>query len=305
MTRATQIEPSESSPITIAKTRVVTTPRAKIDKSDTIKSRYTVQSLVVGLRIIEALAKGGGLRGVTELARDLGTTKWVVFRHLHTLCEQGFAVRDPMTEKYEVGRRLHALKDALPSRYVWVHRAREDTLRLRQEVGLTVSVATPLEDRSGVIIIDVQVGSQNVLFTLKLGAIFDFHSSAHGKVALAFGDSDLLERTIERGLRKATHRTISNPDALRREIKRVRERGWADAPEQAEVNMNALVAPVFSAQGIYEGSVGIFGSIDQIEPEPAPHLARAVVQAAQRVTDRLGGKRPERLAAQQSAPKRS
>jgi DNA-binding IclR family transcriptional regulator len=299
MTRTTQIEPSDQLPITIAKPRVTAVPRAKPDRSDTVKSRYTVQSLVVGLRIVEALAKGGGLRGVTELARDLGTTKWVIFRHLHTLCEQGFAVRDPVTEKYEVGRRLHALKDALPSRYVWVHRSREDTLRLRQEVGLTVSVATPLEDRSGVIIIDVQAGSQNVLFTLKLGAIFDFHSSAHGKVALAFGDADLLERTIERGMRKATPRTITSPDALRREIKKVRERGWADAPEQAEVNMNALVAPVFSAQGLYEGSIGIFGSIEQIQSEPAAHLVRAVVHAARCVSERLGGKRPEKLAAPQ------
>lgn len=298
MTRSTQIELVEPPPIAIAKPLAAApAPRAKHDKSDTVKSRYTVQSLVVGLRIVEALAKSGGLRGVTELARDLGTTKWVIFRHLHTLCEQGFAVRDPVTEKYEVGRRLHALKDALPSRYVWVHRAREDTLRLRQEVGLTVSIATPLEDRSGVIIIDVQAGSQNVLFTLKLGAIFDFHSAAHGKIALAFGDSDLLERTIERGMRKATHRTITSPEGIRREIKKVRERGWADAPEQAEVNMNALAAPVFSGQGLYEGSVGIFGSIEQIQPEPSPHLIRAVVQAARRISERLGGKRPERTTA--------
>jgi DNA-binding IclR family transcriptional regulator len=292
MSRSTQIELPDRPVLAIpAVATGAGLPRAKPGKSDAVKSRYTVQSLVVGLRIVEALAKSGGLRGVTELARELGTTKWVIFRHLHTLCEQGFAVRDPVTEKYEVGRRLHGLKDALPSRYVWVHHAREDMSRLRQETGLTVSVATPLEDRSGVIIIDVQAGNQNVLFTLKLGAIFDFHSSAHGKVALAFGDSDLLERTIERGLRKITHRTIVSPDALRREIKRVRERGWADAPEQAEVNMNALVAPVFSAQGVYEGSAGIFGSIEQIQSEPAAQLVRAVVQTAQQVTERLGGRR--------------
>ena len=34
------------------------------------------------------------------------------------------------------------------------------------------------------------------------------------------------------------------------------------------------------------------GSIEQIQPEPAPHLIRAVVQAAGRVNERLGGKRP-------------
>lgn len=254
-----------------------------------VKSRYTVQSLVMGLRILEALAKNNGLKGVTELARDLDTTKWIIFRHLHTLCEQGFVVRDPVTEKYEVGWRLQSLKDALPSRYVWVHRARDDMMRLRQEVGLTVSVATPLEDRSGVIVVDVEAGGRGVLYTLKLGAIFDFHSSAHGKTALAFGDRELLDMVIARGLRKAGPRTIVTPDRLRREIKRIRELGWAHAPEEAEVNMNALVAPVFSGNETYEGSVGIFGPIDKIEREPAPALVRSVVAAAQRISERLGG----------------
>jgi len=259
------------------------------DPGASVKSRYTVQSLVVGLRILETLAKSGGLRGVTELARDLNTSKWVIFRHLHTLCEQGFAVRDPVTEKYEAGRRLQSLKDALPSRYVWVHRARDEMIRLRQEVGLTVSIATILEDRSGVIVVDVESGGGNVLYTLKLGAIFDFHSSAHGKVALAFGDRALLDLTIGRGLRRVAPRTIVSPDALRREIKRVREVGWAAAPEEAEANMNALVAPVFSGHGIYEGSIGIFGPLEQILRDPSPALVRSVMAAARRVSERLGG----------------
>jgi IclR family transcriptional regulator, KDG regulon repressor len=285
MARSMQAAPSGTA---IAKPRADAT-LVHADLRAAPKSRYTVQSLVMGLRILEALAKNGGLRGVTELARDLSTTKWVIFRHLHTLCEQGFAVRDPVTEKYEVGRRLQSLKDALPSRYVWVHRAREEMMRLRQEVGLTVSVATPLEDRTGVIVVDVESGGRNVLYTLKLGAIFDFHSSAHGKVALAFGDSDLLDLAIRRGLRKVALRTIVTPEGLRREIKRVRELGWAHAPEEAEVNMNALVAPVFSGNGLYEGSIGIFGPIEQIEREPSAALVRSVMAAARRVSERLGG----------------
>jgi DNA-binding IclR family transcriptional regulator len=255
------------------------------------KSRYTVQSLVMGLRILEALAKNGGLRGVTELARDLGTTKWVIFRHLHTLCEQGFATRDPVSEKYEVGRRLHALKDVLPSRYGWVHRAREDALRLRQETGLTVTIAVPVEDRTGVRIIDVQGGTQNqnVLYILKLGAFYEFHCSAHGKTALAFGDPELLETTLARGLTRITPRTIMSAEGLRREVKKVRDRGWADSYEQAEMNMSALTAPIFSAQGVYEGSIGIFGPSDQIRAEPQPAVIQAVMQAAQRISDQLGG----------------
>ncbi len=252
------------------------------------RSRYTVQSLVVGMRVLEALAKCGEPRGVTELARDLGTSKWVIFRHLQTLRGEGFAVQDPDTEKYELGPRLYALKDALHDRFPWSHKAREEMIRLRQEVGYTVSVASPLEDLSGVTIIDVLGGTQDVLYTLKIGAIFQFHCSAHGKLVLAFGDPGLLERTIARGLSARTSKTIVSPDALRREITRVRKRGWAMAPEEADVGMNALTAPIFSSGGRHEGSIGVFGSLEQIGPNPPPSLVRAVMQSAHRISQRLG-----------------
>jgi DNA-binding IclR family transcriptional regulator len=267
-------------------------PTRAIDRDAPVgaaRSRYTVQSLVVGMRVLEALAKSGGLKGVTELAQELGTTKWVVFRHLQTLCAEGFAVRDPASEKYEVGRRLHALQDALPPRFAWVQRAREDMHRLRQEVGLTVAVAGLLRDGSGVKVIDVEAGSRDVLFTLKIGAVFDFHASAHGKTALAFGDPALMDRVMSGALPKYAPKTITSPEALRREIRKLRERGWADAPEQAEPKMNAVTAPIFSAQSLYEGSIGIFGSIDQIPAEPPSYLIRAVLDAARRVSRRLGG----------------
>lgn len=255
-----------------------------------VNPRYTVQSLVVGLRVLEALAKRGEPCGVTELARDIGASKWVIFRHLQTLRSEGFAVQDPGTDKYELGPRLYALKDALHDRFPWAHKAREEMIRLRQEVGYTVSVASPLEDWSGVAIIDVLGGTQDVQFTLKIGAVFEFHTSAHGKTTLAFGDQALLERTIARGLKPRTPKTIVSPEALRREIKRVRKQGWAMAPEQADLGMNALTAPIFSSQGRFEGSIGVFGSLEQIGPNPPEPLVRAVVQAARRISQRLGSK---------------
>src|ERR1700682_5631821 len=53
-------------------------------------ARYAVQSLMLGLRVIEALAASGKERGITELATQLKTSKWRIFRHLHSLCEEGY-----------------------------------------------------------------------------------------------------------------------------------------------------------------------------------------------------------------------
>ena len=231
------------------------------ERKATIKSRYTVQSLAVGLQVLEALVRAGGVVGVTELAAQLGVSKWVTFRHLQTLCEQGFAVRDPSSDKYEVGRRLSTLMDTLPPRFAWIYRAREDMHRLRQEVGLTVALAGLLRNETGVTIIDVHTGNQDVLLTPKLGAVFDFHCSAHGKIALAFGKPEILMRVIEGILPARGPKTITDVEALRREIRKVKKRGWADAAEQAESNMNAITVPIFSQSRQYEGSIAFLGQL--------------------------------------------
>jgi len=250
--------------------------------------RYRVQSLVAGLRVLEALAKCGEPRGVTDLARELGTTKWVTFRHLYTLCSEGFVIQDRATEKYEVGPRLHGLRDFLPNRFAWGHKAFDDMLRLRQEVGLTAVIAAPLEDETGVTVLDVQTGTQNVQHTLKVGAVFEFHASAHGKLALAFGSPQLFDRVTARPLCARTAKTIVSVGALRREIAKVRKRGWAMAPEESDVGMNALTAPIFSNQGTFVGSIGVFGSLQQMSATPGEALVTAVIEAANRISQRLG-----------------
>jgi DNA-binding IclR family transcriptional regulator len=163
-------------------------------------------------------------------------------------------------------------------------------IRLRQEVAYTVALAAPLDDGSGVTIIDVLGGMQDVQFTLKLGALFEFHASAHGKLALAFGDPNLLEQVIARGLKPRTPKTIIRPELLRREVAKVRRNGWAMAPDEADLGMNALTAPVFSGLGRYEGSIGIFGSLEQIGPKPPATLIRAVTGAAARISRQLGAR---------------
>ena len=99
---------------------------------------------------------------------------------------------------------------------------------LRDECGHSIVLAAAVDD-TGVVVIDAIEGRHAVQFSLKVGAIFDLHASAHGKAALAFGPSDWLESVIRRGLRRHTEYTITDARLLRREIERIRNQGWASA----------------------------------------------------------------------------
>jgi IclR family KDG regulon transcriptional repressor len=253
------------------------------------KTSYRIQSLVLGLRVLEALIKSDRGIGVTELASALGTTKWRVFRQLSTLCEEGYVAQDAESSKYQIGPRVYALVEALPARFGFVRMAREEMQLLRRKRGHTVVVAGPVNDH-GVMVLDAEMGTQPVQYVLKIGAIFDLHSSAHGKTALAFGSPVILEHTLRRKLKPHTAATITDPERLRAEIETIRTQGWATAPEEAYPGVNTVVAPIFSAGGKLEGSIGVFGSIDTIPAVPHPEDIAAVVESAGRISKRLGWK---------------
>lgn len=252
---------------------------------DTSGRGYTIQSLVLGLQVLEAVVRSGQERRISDLAKELGTNKWRIFRHLHTLCEAGYLRQNPETERFSVGHRTFSLLEALPRRFSFLQTARGEMQRLREQCGHTV-VAAGVVDDDRVMIIDAEVSTQIVQYTLKIGSTFDLYSPAHGKVALAFGSPRLLEKVLARKLERHTEYTITDPEALCREIEAIRAQGWAISAEEAIRGVSTVAAPIVSSRG-YEGSIGLFGSIESIGREPDPEDLKALLATARTISQLL------------------
>jgi acetyl-CoA synthetase len=83
------------------------------------------------------------------------------------------------------------------------------------------------------------------------------HALALGKVALALARSDVLERYLQRPLRRFTEHTITDPEALRSELEAVRERGWAADREEFDEDFCCIAAPVRDPDGRSLAVIGI------------------------------------------------
>jgi hypothetical protein len=71
----------------------------------------------------------------------------------------------------------------------------------------------------------------------------------------------------------------------------VRGRGYALAPEEALLGVNALAGPVYDHRDALVASVALVGSIQHIAADPDPGLLRTIVALAARAS-RLVGSRP-------------
>lgn len=232
--------------------------------------------------------------GLTEIAREVRLHKTTTYRLLTALEAEGIVARSPTTEGWRLGTgaiRLGAL--ALRSNDLMTA-ARPDLEGLVDATGETASLEVLAGDE--VVIVDEVEGPSLVGASSEIGTRWPAHATSTGKVLLAAeragigGAARGRREAIPRRLRKLTPRTITNPGPLDRELDRVLERGWAAAIEELEVGYVAVGAPVRDHELRVLAAISIGGPAARLTKGRIPGLARQVVRAADRISQRLGGR---------------
>jgi IclR family acetate operon transcriptional repressor len=158
----------------------------------------------------------------------------------------------PQTGHYRLGIRLVELATVVLARLDVRAIARPYLEELAAVVDETATLSVPgIPDA---ITVDFVPTQRYVQGMARLGRPSIAHATAAGKVMLAFSD-----RRPTAPLAAYTERTITDPEVLEVELARVLRRGWADAYEEREPELNAIAAPVRSSAGELAGIVALQG----------------------------------------------
>jgi acetyl-CoA synthetase len=93
------------------------------------------------------------------------------------------------------------------------------------------------------------------------------HALAMGKVVLARAPADALERYLTAGLKRFTPATITEPDVLRAELRRVRRNGFAVDRAEIAPDFCCIAAPVLDEDRRFLGVIGISMSVRAFDEE--------------------------------------
>lgn len=245
-----------------------------------------VQAVSFALAILEYLAQRRSTVGVTDLARMFETTKSRMHRHLQTLVAAGYVIREEETERYRTGARLIALGRAVSENFELTAAARPVMERLRETLGHAVTLSQAELD--GMRVIATLGGKSSFEIGVKPGSILQPNATAQGKLLLAFGGDVVLAHALKRKLPASTPYTSTNAAELRAEIEWIRRQGWAVAPSQAVIGLNALAAPIFDAIETFVGTIAIVDSIQFIPEKPTAEQIRNIVDAGRRISANIG-----------------
>lgn len=250
------------------------------DKSDMI------QSVALALQVLETLANANGDMGVTELASALDTTKSRIHRHLRTLLSLGYIIQSEQTERYRIGSRLITLGQAASISADLTSVAQKHMRTLSNRTGHAVSLGQV--DPDGIRILNTLHGKMQIEVGVRPGSLLGYCNSAQGKVALASMTKERAQDLIPQIIPAATKHTISNRDTLITHIDEIKARGWATAPNEAMLGLNALACPIFNASGDPVATVALVSLTQYIETPPDSDQIDEVREAAYQISAELG-----------------
>lgn len=132
-------------------------------------------------------------------------------------------------------------------------------------------------------------GEQSPLrLTLPVGTPWPLHAGASNRVLLAFLPPPQREEILRQPLRRITPRTITDPARLRRELDRVRRRGFAYSVGELTPGVAAVAVPVL-AQGRLLGGLTVAGPEARLTPGRVPGIVRRLQAAAKALARDLLG----------------
>src|SRR5699024_3099574 len=113
------------------------------------------------------------------------------------------------------------------------------------------------------------------------------YSTSAGKVLLAFNRS-YLQETISSGLSKQGPNTITEINALKRELEEVRTKGYSISNNENDDYTYAIAAPILSYSGETIASVNFVGAINYMKSIDLKQIIVSIVNTGKKVSRELG-----------------
>lgn len=220
---------------------------------------------------------------VSALARAAELPRATALRLIQTMEREGLLLRVPEADRVLLGPELIRLARGVDMGTVLRELAGARLGELSDTVRETVTLSVVASD-GGLDLVHQVDGPQHLVPRSWLGRRFPMHASSSGKILLASYDEDRLERFLREPLPALTPATITTARALRRELKSVREHGYAATVDEIEQGLAGVSMGIFSETGALLGVINVSGlsqRLDQAARQRAVEHMRAVVDDLQ------------------------
>jgi IclR family pca regulon transcriptional regulator len=241
----------------------------------------TVQSLARGLAVIRAFDAEHPELTLSEVARRADITRAAAGRFLRTLEQLGYvrgSAGPGVGRTFALTPRVLELGFSYLSALSIPEVVQPHLERLSREVDESVSAAV-LD--GGDIVYIARVPTRRIMSVrITIGTRFPAFATSMGRVLLAGMPEPALDLLLAASVRPSlTERTVTDADALRAELDRVRAQGWALIDGELEPGLRSVAVPLHDRRGAVVAAVNVSTSatrdtVEHVVEQYLPPLQR-------------------------------
>jgi IclR family pca regulon transcriptional regulator len=247
-----------------------------------------VRSLERGLSVLQAFSGERPAMTLADVARSADLTRATARRLLLTLVELGYLQQD--------GREFRLTPKVLNIGYAYLSSL--DLARLAQPSMEALAEQTHESCSAAVldgaeIVYVARVPAKRILtISIGLGSRLPAHATSMGRVLLADLPPAQLDRLLAgRRLEALTPMTVTDTGAIKKELQRVRQQGWALVDQELELGLRSIAAPLRNRPGCAVAALNVSTHASRVDMERLlGEFLPALLRTAARVTEGLAGR---------------
>jgi DNA-binding IclR family transcriptional regulator len=253
--------------------------------------RPAMSSTLRCLAVLELLAHEPYTASLGAISAHLGVPKATAHRVVSTLVEAGFVEQDQDNRQYRLtGRTLW-----IGTAYLRHSRIYNSSFGVMQDLAARIKecmVHLALCDGDAVLYLHTVGHPQALYLFADAGERRPIHATALGKVLLAHRPDADVCRIFDKGCKAYTKHTITSLPAMRRELKLIRERGYAVDNEEGVIGLRCVAAPIHNSRGEVIAAMSLSAAASVLTQENAAKYAHYIMQATLRVSVQFGYRPP-------------
>ncbi len=236
------------------------------------------------MALIEVLLETEDNTGIRKLAERTGIPKSTVQSILNSLEENGWVTQDAKTLSYRIGFKLLTMTNSWRLRLELTRHSHDEMVKLCEESRQTVLLL--IQDGFRGICLDKVEPERTIKLVAEMGKVFPLHAAACGKILLAYAQPSLQNHITASTLESYTPLTITNSEALKAEINKIRLHGKAISVEEMTYGAAEIAVPLLNPDGSLIAALSIAGPKFDVEPQ-MEHYESLLRIAANRIIKRL------------------
>lgn len=249
--------------------------------------RYAVQPVLKAMQVLQLVCEASEPPTLNQLVLRAQLPKTTVFRYLRTLAAMRFVEHHAGTDRYRPGIGLWWLSHA-SSPYETLRQAcRPHMKRLRQRFNETVNLG--VLSGGEVFYLDVVESERSLRMQATIGASDPLHSTALGKVFLAFRPENQIDVLLPQTLERLTESTIVDRGALIEQLGIIRTTGYAIEIGENEDGSYCIAAPIRDGRGVAIAAMSLSAPISRLNEQSRQTICASLMTACADVGRALVG----------------